>query len=108
MPLIVLKYDDQGKKYVSIWCEEVPPPVGGGPGRLVIPNVERKHNAAGNYDYLYIPRVGDENNPKGNPPEDICIELGDVPNTNNGWVFPYNGAPLSDALSIPLKTCPHQ
>lgn len=115
MPLLVLSYKDNGKKIVSIWCDEVPPPLGGGPGRLVIPNVERmwhtKDPQAPNdtdYEYLAIPRVGDDNSPEGQPPEDLCITLGDVPNATNGWVLPYNGGQLSEGLvTVRLKTCPN-
>ena len=58
MPRIVLEFTKPGPKNdrYCIWCDEVPPPLGGGPGNLVIPNVERLlHGTPGDpnsYEYI--------------------------------------------------------
>ena len=95
MPRLVLKYvEDSQTKHVCIWCDEVPPPRGGGPGRLCIPNVTREYNETGQYEFLKIPRLGYDDAPAGMPPDDIYLTLMHPPGDTYGWQLPYNGIPL--------------
>jgi hypothetical protein len=116
MPRIVLECtiieNGQPKKVkYCIWCDEVPPPLGGGPGMLVIPNVIRKYHGPpggqNSYEYLEIPLLDDTSDPL--PPEDIYITLRRSPDdaTNPGeWALPENGSrmgPHDDIVAFSIK-----
>ena len=112
MPRIVLQYTIDANNYdrYCIWCDEVPPPLGGGPGMLVIPNVVRKlHGPPGgpnSYEYIEIPLLQDDSDPQ--EPEDLHIYLTRDPDATGKWSFPENGSrtvPNNDirAVSIKLK-----
>jgi hypothetical protein len=103
MPRIVLQFG--GKRY-CLWCDEVPPPLGGGPGNLVIPNVERKFHDDPNpnkrYEYLEIPLLDDESPPQ--PPEDVHMYLTANPITENRWSVPENGSRMGpDIVAFSVK-----
>ena len=42
---------EEGEKRWAFWCDDVPPPVGGGPGPLMVPQMERIHETRDGEDY---------------------------------------------------------
>ena len=88
MPRIIFEVGPNNR-YI-IWCDESPPPIGGGPGNLVIPNVERKEENG--KKFLYIPRLADDLDPV--EPDDIHIKLYEDPKTNFKLILPYDGAKM--------------